>query len=80
MLFGKLKKFPYKGLFPFERFPFYDYELYHQALDKHGRKAYSILLESATHKYTLSSIYAVFVYTNFHLREFGFGSTPLFTH
>ena len=28
MLFGKLKKFPYKGLFPFERFPFYDYELY----------------------------------------------------
>ena len=27
-MFGKLKKFPYKGLFPFERFPFYDYELY----------------------------------------------------
>ena len=26
--FGKLKKFPYKGLFPFDRFPFYDYELY----------------------------------------------------
>jgi len=29
MLFGKLKKFPYKGLLPFERFPFYDYELYY---------------------------------------------------
>ena len=26
-LFGKLKKFPYEGLFPFDRFPFYDYEL-----------------------------------------------------
>ena len=26
--FGKLKKFPYEGLFPFDRFPFYDYELY----------------------------------------------------
>ena len=26
--FGNLKKFPYKGLFPFDRFPFYDYELY----------------------------------------------------
>ena len=26
--FGKLKKFPYKGLFPFDGFPFYDYELY----------------------------------------------------
>ena len=27
-LFGKSKKFPYEGLFPFDRFPFYDYELY----------------------------------------------------
>ena len=26
--FGKLKKFPYKGLFPFEGFPFNEYELY----------------------------------------------------
>ena len=26
--FGKLRKFPYEGLFPFDRFPFYDYDLY----------------------------------------------------
>ena len=26
--FGKLKKFPDEGLFPFDRFPFYDYVLY----------------------------------------------------
>ena len=25
--FGKSKKFPFKGLFPFDGFPFYDYEL-----------------------------------------------------
>ena len=27
-LFGKLKKFPNEGLFPFYRFPVYHYELY----------------------------------------------------
>ena len=26
--FVKFKKFPYEGLFPFDRFPFHDYELY----------------------------------------------------
>ena len=26
--FGKSKKFPYKGVFPFEGFPFNEYELY----------------------------------------------------
>jgi len=26
--FGKLKKFPFKGLFPFDGFPFNEYELY----------------------------------------------------
>ena len=26
--FGKLKKFPYKGLFPFDGFPFNDFVLY----------------------------------------------------
>ena len=26
--FGKLKKFPYKGLFPFDGFPFNEDELY----------------------------------------------------
>ena len=27
--FGKLKKFPFKGLFPFDGFPFNEYELYY---------------------------------------------------
>ena len=40
--FGKLKKFPFKGLFPFDGFPFNEYELYMESVPITKKKIFFI--------------------------------------